>query len=109
MAGLFTGPEECTTPLINGFDDSLRDVEGRHVIEGQSAENRSAESETPGPIKERNLQKYFDYSKKLKHSTSIMNPHIYLHVKVESNKKNSCTNFIECICTKRQKPKNFVL
>jgi hypothetical protein len=53
MAGLFTGPEESTTTLINGFDDSLRDVEGRHVMEGQSTENRSAESETPGPIKER--------------------------------------------------------
>jgi hypothetical protein len=109
MAGLFTGPEEFTMPLINGFDDSLRDIEGIHVMEGQSAENKSAESETPGPIKERSLQKYFGYSKKLKCSTSIMNPYIYLHVKVESNKKNSCTNFIECICTTRQKPKNFVL
>jgi hypothetical protein len=43
MTTVFPSPKESTTPLVNSFDDSFGDVEGRHIMKGERTENRGAD------------------------------------------------------------------
>jgi hypothetical protein len=51
MTIVFPSPKESTTPLVNSFDDSFGDVEGRHIMKGERTENRGAKSETASAVK----------------------------------------------------------
>lgn len=51
MTSVFSGPEESTSAMINGLDDSFWDIYGRHVVKGNGAEDSSREGEVTCSVK----------------------------------------------------------